>query len=115
MLIFFRTASPNEKRLAPPRIISILGLCVGVTVQALGQSSPPATVPVGTAGVQSSAVSEQSVVAAAKDAAQNPVAAAISVPFQNNTCITELVRTGAPRMYFWSNPSCPSRFPQIGS
>src|ERR1700689_5483725 len=85
MLIFFRTASPNEKRLAPPRIISILGLCVGVTVQALGQSSPPATVPVGTAGVQSSAVSEQSVEAAAEEGAQKPVAAAISVRFQNYT------------------------------
>jgi hypothetical protein len=85
MLILFRSVSPNEKRLAPSRIISILGLCVGVTFHALGQSSPVATVPVETAGVQSSAVSGQSVEAAAKDAAQNPVAAAISVPFQNNT------------------------------
>jgi hypothetical protein len=33
----------------------------------------------------SGTVSEQAVDAAAKDAAQNPVAAAISVPFQNNT------------------------------
>jgi hypothetical protein len=33
----------------------------------------------------SQTVSEQAVDAAAKDAAQNPVAAAISVPFQNNT------------------------------
>jgi hypothetical protein len=85
MLIFFRKTSPNEKRLAPSRIIGILSLWVGVTIHALAQSAPPAAAPVETTGMRSSAANEQSVDAAAKDAAQNPVAAAISVPFQNNT------------------------------
>ena len=85
MLILFRTASSNGRRLAPSRIASILTLWVGVTIHAVAQSPTPATAPVGTAGIRSSVASEQSVDAAAKDAAQNPVAAAISVPFQNNT------------------------------
>ena len=53
-----------------------------------GASTPglhPAGVDAQQASSPSETVSEQAVDAAAKDAAQNPVAAAISVPFQNNT------------------------------
>src|ERR1700722_7136041 len=53
-----------------------------------GASTPPphpAGVDAQQASSTSGTVSEQAVDAAAKDAAQNPVAAAISVPFQNNT------------------------------
>jgi hypothetical protein len=54
-------------------------------MHAQAQSPQPATENTGTVDRTSAAASEQAAETAAKDAAQNPVAAAISVPFQNNT------------------------------
>ena len=84
-LPFARTSSPNKANaLARPLLIGFLavGSLSGLYAQSGNSTSAP---PASTAGVQATATSEGSADEAAKDAAQNPVAAAISVPFQNNT------------------------------
>ena len=77
--------SSRRERFTVARIISTFFLSASVAVHALAQSPQPATEAASRVDKASPAVSEQSAEAAAKDAAQNPVAAAISVPFQNNT------------------------------
>ena len=85
MLNLFRLSSSRRERLVLYRIIRTLFLGAGVAMHALAQSSQSATVTAGAVDRSSAPVSERTAEAAAKDAAQNPVAAAISVPFQNNT------------------------------
>src|ERR1700735_4460048 len=85
MLNLFHLSSSRREWLGLYRIIGTLFLCAAVAVPALAQSSQAPTEATGTVDKTSAAVSERAVEAAAKDAAQNPVAAAISVPFQNNT------------------------------
>jgi hypothetical protein len=85
MLNIFRLSSSRRERLGLHQIIRTFLLAAGVAMHALAQSPQPAAENTSTVDTTSAAASERAVEAAAKDAAQNPVAAAISVPFQNNT------------------------------